>query len=312
MNYLETYLSIFSLIILLVMVLVSVAFFTLFERKILGYIQLRKGPNKVGFYGIVQPFNDAIKLFSKEYMTVFLSNYLFFYIAPFINFFVSLFIWGLIPFSEILVHFNYSLLFMFSVLSVTIYFIMLMAWSSNSKYSMLGGLRSMAQVISYEVSLMLIILSLIFLVLTFNYVNLSGFQELVWFLWVLYPLFICLFVSFLAETNRSPFDFAEGESELVSGFNIEYGSGLFAAIFLAEYTSILFFCFLLSFMFLGSVYSLSFYIKVIILVFMVNWVRGVMPRYRYDKLMYLNWKIYLPISLNYLILILGGVMFMSG
>nr|QLY90083.1 NADH dehydrogenase subunit 1 [Ylodes simulans] len=303
MNKMETYMSILSMVMLLIMVLVSVAFFTLFERKILGYLQLRKGPNKVGFYGILQPFNDAIKLFSKEYMTTYLSNFLFFYLAPFINFFFSLVIWVLIPYLEVLFHFNYSMLFMFSCMSMTIYFIMIMAWSSNSKYSMLGGLRSMAQVISYEVSLMLIVLSLIFLILTFNFLKFSSYQSSIWFLLVLFPLFICLFVSFLAETNRSPFDFAEGESELVSGFNIEYGSGLFAAIFLAEYTSILFFCFLLSFLFLGEVYKLSFYIKVIIMVFIVNWVRGVMPRYRYDKLMYLNWKIYLPISLNYLVLV---------
>nr|YP_010586094.1 NADH dehydrogenase subunit 1 [Ceraclea indistincta]UZZ43830.1 NADH dehydrogenase subunit 1 [Ceraclea indistincta] len=310
MNKMEMFMTIICLLILLIMVLLSVAFFTLLERKVLSYIQLRKGPNKVGLIGIVQPFNDAIKLFSKEYLLIYLSNYIFFLLSPLLNILVSLFIWILLPYLELLLNFNYSLLFMFSCMSVVIYFIMLMAWSSNSSYSMLGGLRSMAQVISYEVSLMLIILSVIFLMLSFNFLNLILYQKFIWFIWLIFPLFICLFVSFLAETNRSPFDFAEGESELVSGFNIEYGSGSFAIIFLAEYISILFFCFFLSFMFLGGVNSYFYVIKVVFLVFMVIWVRGIMPRYRYDKLMYLSWKIYLPISLNYLILLLGGVFFM--
>nr|YP_010585990.1 NADH dehydrogenase subunit 1 [Adicella ragma]UZZ43726.1 NADH dehydrogenase subunit 1 [Adicella ragma] len=302
MNYMEIFLSMFSFIILVVMILVSVAFLTLFERKILGYIQLRKGPNKVGFLGIVQPFNEAIKLFSKEYVLLYKINYVYFFITPMLNIFLSLVIWFVIPYVEGMFNFNYSLLFMFCCMSGVVYLIMIMSWASNSKYGMLGGLRGMAQVISYEVSLMLIMLSLIFLIMSFKFLELSVYQNKLWFLWVLFPLFSCLFISFLAETNRSPFDFVEGESELVSGFNIEYGSGMFALIFMAEYMSILFFCFILSVMFLGGMNSIFFYLNYLFLIFSVNWIRGVLPRYRYDKLMFLNWKIYLPVSLNYLIL----------
>nr|YP_010586588.1 NADH dehydrogenase subunit 1 [Setodes iuppiter]UZZ44402.1 NADH dehydrogenase subunit 1 [Setodes iuppiter] len=309
MLLMEIFLTILNFLILLVFLLISVAFFTLLERKFLSYIQLRKGPNKVGVIGLVQPFNDAIKLFSKEYLLGYLFNYFMFFLSPFLLFLLSLFLWIVIPYNELMLNFNYSLLFMFSGLSLTIYFIMMMSWSSNSKYSMLGGLRGMAQVISYEVSMILIILSIIFLMLSFNFYNLLEYQMLLWFIWILFPLFIMLLVSFLAESNRSPFDFIEGESELVSGFNIEYGSSLFALIFLGEYVSIMFCCLILSIMFLGSLLSYFFFLKMIFMVVVVIWIRGVLPRYRYDKLMYLSWKIYLPITLSYLIFILNYLMF---
>nr|YP_010586432.1 NADH dehydrogenase subunit 1 [Oecetis caucula]UZZ44220.1 NADH dehydrogenase subunit 1 [Oecetis caucula] len=309
MNRMEMFLTIISWLLLLVMVLVSVAFFTLLERKILGYIQLRKGPNKVSIKGMMQPFNDAIKLFCKEYLMIYMSNSYFFFFMPGLNMLLSLLIWVVIPFKNLLFNFNYSLLFMFSCMSVVIYTIILMSWSSNSKYSMLGGLRSMAQVISYEVSLMLIILVLMFFVMKFNFMKFSEYQKFLYFIWLFFPLFMCLFMSFLAETNRAPMDFVEGESELVSGFNVEYGGGLFALIFLAEYMSILFFCIFLSFLFLGSIDFIFFYFKSFLLIFLVIWIRGVMPRYRYDKLMDLCWKVFLPLSLNYLIFILMVVIY---
>jgi NADH-ubiquinone oxidoreductase chain 1 len=233
-----------------------------------------------------------------------LSNYMLFFFSPLLNIFISLLVWFIFPLKDLIINFNFSLLFIFRCLSLTIYFIILISWSSNSKYRILGGLRRIAQVISYEVRFILIILVIIFFVIRFNFINLRIYQKYIWFILIFFPLFICLFISFLAETNRSPFDFVEGERELVSGFNIEYRGGLFAIIFLAEYIRILFFCGFLTYLYLGGVRFFIFYFKIIILVFIVIWIRGVIPRYRYDKLIYLCWKIYLPLSLNYLILIL--------
>nr|YP_010586393.1 NADH dehydrogenase subunit 1 [Molannodes epaphos]UZZ44181.1 NADH dehydrogenase subunit 1 [Molannodes epaphos] len=310
MNYGEFYISLINMIILILMVLVSVAFFTLLERKVLGFIQIRKGPNKVGFIGIIQPFSDAIKLFSKEYLMVSMSNYLYFYFVPLLSLMLGLFVWTIMPYAQILLNFKLTLLFMLCCMSLGVYLIFMAGWSSNSNYAMLGGLRGVAQVISYEVSLFLIFLSVIILVMSYNFLMMSVYQEVIWFLFILFPLSLCLFSSMLAETNRSPFDFAEGESELVSGFNVEYGSGGFAAIFLAEYSMILFMSMLFSLMFLGgNLFSLFFYFKLMVLGFMFIWVRGTLPRYRYDQLMYLVWKKYLPISLNYLIFMFGVMIY---
>nr|UJG45422.1 NADH dehydrogenase subunit 1 [Agrypnia pagetana] len=301
MNKYEIYMTLIIMIFLIIMILVSVAFLTLLERKVLGYIQLRKGPNKVGFMGIVQPFSDAIKLFSKEFIFPYLSNYFMFFFMPVFSLFLSLLIWVLIPYSMILFNFNLGFLFMLSMLSVGVYFMIISGWSSNSNYAKLGSLRGMSQTISYEVSLALILLSLMNLILGFNFLDLSIYQQNIWFLLLLFPLVLCLFSSMLAELNRAPFDFIEGESELVSGFNIEYSSGGFALIFLAEYASILFMSMMFILLFMGGqVFHLMFSLKLMILGFMFIWVRGTLPRYRYDKLMNLAWKFYLPISLNYL------------
>nr|YP_009701206.1 NADH dehydrogenase subunit 1 [Idgia oculata]QEQ14412.1 NADH dehydrogenase subunit 1 [Idgia oculata] len=291
-----------SLILLIIMVLIGVAFLTLLERKVLGYIQIRKGPNKVGLIGILQPFGDAIKLFSKEQIYPLMSNYWIYYFSPIMNLFFSLFLWMCMPFFSILFNFNLSLLFFLSISSLSVYTIMMAGWSSNSNYSMLGSLRSVAQTISYEVSLALILLTFLFLLMSFSMMDFLKFQKYMWFFFLYFPLCLMWFVSCLAETNRTPFDFAEGESELVSGFNVEYSSGGFAMIFLAEYSNILFMSMLCSFFFLGgNIYSWVFYLKIVILSFLWIWVRGTLPRYRYDKLMYLAWKIYLPIVLNFLI-----------
>nr|APX39861.1 NADH dehydrogenase subunit 1 [Longitarsus tabidus] len=299
-----------SSLIMIVSVLIGIAFLTLLERKVLGYIQIRKGPNKVGFLGLIQPFSDAIKLMSKEQIYPYMSNFNLFYICPVMNLFLALFLWFCMPFISINVNFNFSILFFLSVSSVSVYTIMLAGWSSNSNYSLLGSLRSVAQTISYEVSLALILMSYLFMILSLNLLDFMKFQEYIWFIYLMMPLCFMWVVSSLAETNRTPFDFAEGESELVSGFNVEYSSGGFVMIFLAEYGNILFMSMLCVVLFLGSnLISFLFFLKLVFISFFWLWVRGTLPRYRYDKLMYLAWKSYLPITLNYLLMFCSMKMF---
>nr|WEL32833.1 NADH dehydrogenase subunit 1 [Ptygomastax nihilsulcus] len=293
-------------LLLIICVLISVAFLTLFERKVLGYIQIRKGPNKVGFLGLPQPFADAIKLLNKEMHNLFISNYFIYYISPIINLLISLIIWTVFPYLTYKCSFMYSFVFFLCCISMSVYTVMISGWSSNSNYSLLGSLRSVAQTISYEVSLALILLSTIMLIGTYNISYYHYYQFNCWFIIIMLPLFLCCFTSCLAETNRTPFDFAEGESELVSGFNVEYGSGGFTLIFLSEYASIMFMSMLITLIFLGGDYfSMKFYLKLTLVSFMFIWVRGTLPRYRYDKLMYLAWKSFLPLSLNFFIFFLG-------
>nr|ALO70384.1 NADH deshydrogenase subunit 1 [Bisnius sordidus] len=295
-----------SSIILVICVLVGVAFLTLLERKVLGYIQIRKGPNKAGFMGLPQPFSDAIKLFSKEGIFPLMSNFNFYYVSPVLNLFLSLLLWLCMPFITSVLNFNFGVLFFLSCSSLGVYTIMIAGWSSNSNYSLLGGLRSVAQTISYEVSMALILLSFLFLTLSLNILDFLKFQDYVWFIFLCLPLSMIWVVSCLAETNRTPFDFAEGESELVSGFNVEYSSGGFALIFLAEYSSILFMSMMCVILFMGAnLYSWTFFLKLSFMSFFWVWVRGTLPRFRYDKLMYLAWKSYLPVSLNYLMFYMG-------
>nr|YP_004123637.1 NADH dehydrogenase subunit 1 [Acrida cinerea]ADB43151.1 NADH dehydrogenase subunit 1 [Acrida cinerea] len=297
---------IINFFLLVVCVLISVAFLTLLERKVLGYIQIRKGPNKVGFLGLPQPFSDAIKLICKEQPIPIMSNYLLYYFSPIFNLMISLLIWIIFPYLTYMCSFSYGFLFFLCCTSLSVYTIMIAGWSSNSNYSLLGSLRSVAQTISYEVSLALILLSLIFLVGNFNMNSFMNYQFYCWFIIISFPLALSCFSSCLAETNRTPFDFAEGESELVSGFNIEYGAGGFTLIFLAEYTSIIFMSMLFTLFFLGGdFYSLIFFVKLSIISFIFIWVRGTLPRFRYDKLMYLAWKSYLPLSLNFLFFFIG-------
>nr|WHU31462.1 NADH dehydrogenase subunit 1 [Claassenia sp. 2 YNX-2023a] len=291
---------------LIICVLVGVAFLTLLERSVLGYIQIRSGPNKVGFAGIPQPFCDAIKLFSSEQTYPALSNYLPYYYSPVFSLFLSLLVWMVMPYVTGLYSFNLGLLFFLCCTSLGVYTVMIAGWSSNSNYALLGGLRGVAQTISYEVSLALILLSFVFLIGGYGLAELIKFQQYTWLLLLTFPLALGFFASCLAETNRTPFDFAEGESELVSGFNVEYSSGGFALIFLAEYASILFMGMLFSALFLGcDVFSWLFFVKLTVISFGFVWVRGTLPRFRYDKLMYLAWKSFLPLSLNYLMLFMG-------
>nr|AYQ18957.1 NADH dehydrogenase subunit 1 [Leiochrinini sp. 2 ACP-2013] len=299
--FIDYLLVFFSMLVLLIFVLLGVAFLTLLERKVLGYIQIRKGPNKVGFIGMLQPFSDAVKLFTKEQIQPNLSNYLIYYLSPCFNLGFSLFLWMCIPFISGFLRFDLSILFFLCFSSIGVYSIMLAGWSSNSIYSLLGGMRSVAQTISYEVSLALILMSYILLVISFNFMDFCFVQDYFWLIFLTSPLSFMWFVSSLAETNRTPFDFAEGESELVSGFNVEYSSGSFAMIFLAEYSSIIFMSFISVLLFMGgNIFYFDFFFKVVFVSFLWIWIRGALPRFRYDKLMYLAWKSFLPCSLMFL------------
>nr|APO08634.1 NADH dehydrogenase subunit 1 [Lucanus sp. BMNH 1425267] len=300
----------YSGLLLLICILIGVAFLTLMERKVLGYIQLRKGPNKVGYLGVPQPFSDAIKLFTKEAMYPLMANYSIYYFSPIFNLFIALLIWVCVPIFSGFMNFNLSILFFLCCASMGVYSVMLAGWSSNSNYSMLGSLRSIAQTISYEVSLAITLLSFLFLVSSLSLEEFKNYQSIMWFFVMYFPLSLIWFVSSLAETNRTPFDFAEGESELVSGFNVEYSGGGFALIFLAEYASILFMSIMCCFLFIGGDYSSAYlYIIVGFMAFIWVWIRGTLPRFRYDKLMYLAWKSYLPVSLNFLFFYFGVKMF---
>lgn len=302
----DYFLLFISYIILILCVLIGVAFLTLFERKILGYIQIRKGPNKVGFIGLVQPFSDAIKLFCKEQANPIISNFFSYYFSPVFNLFLSLLLWFCLPFFTGFLHFSLGFIFFLCCSSLSVYTIIIAGWSSNSNYSLLGGLRCVAQTISYEVSLAIILLSFLFLIMRVRIFDLILYQEYIWFFFISIPLAIIWFTSRLAETNRTPFDFAEGESELVSGFNVEYRGGGFALIFIAEYSRILFIRMIFVFIFFrGCLTNLIFFFISVFISFIFIWVRGTLPRYRYDKLIYLAWKRFLPVSLNFLMFFFG-------
>lgn len=298
-------------LLLIICVLVRVAFLTLLERKVLGYIQIRKGPNKVGLIGIPQPFCDAIKLFTKEQVYPLMSNYISYYFSPIFSLFLSLLVWICIPIFIKLFSFNLGILFFLCCTRLGVYTVMVAGWSSNSNYALLGGLRAVAQTISYEVRIALILLSFIFLIGNYNIIGFYNYQSYMWFLWILFPIALVWFSISLAETNRTPFDFAEGESELVSGFNVEYRRGGFALIFLAEYARILFISILFRVIFLGcDLLNIIFYVKLLFIAFIFIWARGTLPRFRYDKLIYLAWKSFLPFSLNYLIFFIGFKIFL--
>lgn len=306
----DIFIPFFRSLLLIIFVIVSVAFLTLLERKVLGFIQIRKGPNKIGYIGILQPFCDAIKLFTKEQILPILSNRIVYYLSPIFSLFLSLFIWICLPYLIKLYSFNLGVLFFFCCIRFGVYTVILAGWSSNSLYALLGSLRSIAQTISYEVALVLILISLLFLIIRYNLIFIEIYQNYLWFIILFFPISLIWIISRLAETNRTPFDFAEGESELVSGFNVEYGAGGFALIFLAEYARILFIRMLFSLLFLGSsVWSFIFFLKLNFIAFFFIWVRGALPRYRYDKLIYIAWKSYLPIVLNFLFFFIGLYIF---
>ena len=287
---------------MIICILVNVAFITLLERKILGYSQIRKGPNKVSFIGLFQPFNDAIKLFSKEIVLPIMSNNIQFFLSPILGLIIILTVFYSFPFFELNFSIRLSLVFIYIILRINVYPVLFSGWSSNRKYALLGRLRSVAQTISYEVRLALILIfylvigiSLsIFIIIKLN----IYWNKIIIFL----PIVGIWLISCIAETNRTPFDFAEGESELVSGFNIEYGRVMFALIFMAEYARIIFIRIIFSIFFFArntNIILLYFISSVIIRVWI--WIRTTLPRYRYDKLINLAWKVYLPMVLLILI-----------
>ena len=294
---------------LLVPVLVNVAFITLLERKILGLRQLRKGPHKVRLIGILQPFRDAIKLFSKEVFIPYTANTKQFIISPVLSLLIVLRVFMSFPLLENNFCLRIRVIFLYMVIRINVYPLVVRGWSSNRKYALIGRIRGIAQTVSYEVMFALALLFFLFLSFSLNLVLLSKINSLWLKSLVFLPVVAIIFISSVAETNRTPFDFAEGESELVSGFNVEYGRVIFAIIFIAEYARILFMRILLSVLFFRATNSLVAYLITTSLVFLWVWFRATYPRHRYDKLMNLAWKVYLPFCLT-VFLYIGAVLFL--
>nr|YP_007626225.1 NADH dehydrogenase subunit 1 [Hippotragus niger]YP_010334638.1 NADH dehydrogenase subunit 1 [Hippotragus niger variani]YP_010334651.1 NADH dehydrogenase subunit 1 [Hippotragus niger roosevelti]YP_010334664.1 NADH dehydrogenase subunit 1 [Hippotragus niger niger]QZP40261.1 NADH dehydrogenase subunit 1 [Hippotragus niger kirkii]AEP21494.1 NADH dehydrogenase subunit 1 [Hippotragus niger]QZP40222.1 NADH dehydrogenase subunit 1 [Hippotragus niger niger]QZP40235.1 NADH dehydrogenase subunit 1 [ len=292
-------------LMLIIPILLAVAFLTLVERKILGYMQFRKGPNVVGPYGLLQPIADAIKLFTKEPLRPATSSISMFILAPILALSLALTMWIPLPMPYPLINMNLGVLFMLAMSSLAVYSILWSGWASNSKYALIGALRAVAQTISYEVTLAIILLSVLLMNGSFTLSTLIITQEQMWLIFPAWPLAMMWFISTLAETNRAPFDLTEGESELVSGFNVEYAAGPFALFFMAEYANIIMMNVFTTTLFLGAfhspympeLYTINFTIKSLLLTITFLWIRASYPRFRYDQLMHLLWKNFLPLTL---------------
>ena len=293
---------------------IAVAYMTLVERKVMAAMQRRKGPNVVGVFGLLQPLADGLKLFVKETILPSSANLLIFIISPIITFLLALVSWCVLPINEGLVFsdLNIGVLYILAISSLGVYGIIMAGWSSNSKYAFLGALRSAAQMVSYEVSLGLIIINVLLCTGSLNFSEIVLAQQKSWYLFPLLPAFIMFYISILAETNRAPFDLPEAEAELVAGYNVEYSAMGFALFFLGEYANMILMCSLSTVLFLGGWFpllnifpfywiapSVWFSLKVTFLLFSFVWVRSSLPRYRYDQLMRLGWKIFLPLSLSW-------------
>nr|WAM60802.1 NADH dehydrogenase subunit 1 [Tragelaphus scriptus] len=294
-----------NVLMLIIPILLAVAFLTLVERKVLGYMQFRKGPNVVGPYGLLQPIADAIKLFIKEPLRPATSSVSMFILAPILALSLALTMWIPLPMPYPLINMNLGVLFMLAMSSLAVYSILWSGWASNSKYALIGALRAVAQTISYEVTLAIILLSVLLMSGSFTLSTLIITQEQVWLIFPAWPLAMMWFISTLAETNRAPFDLTEGESELVSGFNVEYAAGPFALFFMAEYANIIMMNIFTTTLFLGAfhnpympeLYTINFTIKSLLLTISFLWIRASYPRFRYDQLMHLLWKSFLPLTL---------------
>lgn len=315
-TYIEILLVVVKLLLIIVPLLLSVAFLTLAERKVLGAMQRRKGPNVVGLFGILQPLADGLKLLIKETILPSSANKFIFVIAPLTTFLLSLVGWSVIPLNETVVisDINLGILYLFAISSLGVYGVIIAGWSSNSRYPFLGALRSAAQMVSYEVSIGLIIINVTLCVGSLNLSRIVMFQEYIWFVVPLFPLFFMFFISSLAETNRPPFDLPEAEAELVAGYNVEYSSVGFALFFIGEYANIILMSTMSVLLFFGGWLPLFnfapfnllpnafwFSLKLIFILFLFIWVRAAFPRYRYDQLMRLGWKVFLPLALGWVI-----------
>ena len=305
-----------QILALLVPLLVSVAFLTLFERKVMAAMQLRLGPNVVGPFGILQPFADALKMIFKETIIPTGANKVIFLAAPMLTFILAMIAWAVIPVGAgmVIANINVGVLYLFAISSLGVYGIVMAGWSSNSRYPFLAALRSASQMVSYEVSMGFIIISVLLLVGSLNLSKIVEAQRTVWFAIPLFPMFIIFFISTLAETNRHPFDLPEAESELVAGYQVEYSSMSFGLFMLGEYANMILMSAMTTVLFLGG-WLAPFYIptpvwmgpfwfvlKICLLLFVFVWVRATLPRYRYDQLMRLGWKVFLPFSLAWLVL----------
>lgn len=304
-----------KILLIIIPLLIAVAYFTLAERKILGAIQRRRGPNVVGVYGLLQPLSDGFKLLVKETITPSNANEFIFAISPLITFTISLMGWAIIPYDKysVLSEINVGILYLFAVSSLGVYGIIMSGWSSNSKYAFLGALRSAAQMVSYEVSIGFIIIIIVTCCGSFDLQQIVQAQKDTWFVFPFFPLFLMFFTSALAETNRHPFDLPEAEAELVSGYNVEYSAMGFALFSLGEYGNMLLMSSFNVILFFGGWLSpfgevdflpgfFWFALKICFFVILFIWIRAALPRYRYDQLMGLGWKVFLPASLTYLML----------
>lgn len=314
-------LKLLGLIVAIILPLVlSVAYLTFAERKVIGYMQLRKGPNVVGPFGLLQPIADALKLLHKEVILPTKASPLLFMTAPLLTFSLSLMAWAVIPFSEdmVLANINVGVLYLFAISSLGVYGIIIAGWASNSKYAFLGAMRSAAQMVSYEVSIGFVMISVLLCAGSLNLSDIVHAQKNLWFALPLFPMFVIFFISALAETNRAPFDLPEAEAELVSGYNVEYSSMPFALFFLGEYANMILMSAMTSILFLGgwmppfhvAPFTLIpgfvwFAFKIACVLFLFLWVRATLPRYRYDQLMRLGWKVFLPFSLGWVVLSAG-------